>query len=299
MERWFNCKDDEAVSLGFMCYYLDHIMPEWIAASDCNFISTMSWVRQWWSLLSPKDVDGSINQSGSCDLTCHSLPIHMTAAGRSMQRAVIPSSCDRRADVGALQPSFKLSLLCNSRLRTPIYHKHLHRRILQLPSTRHQNKRALSHTHDLHTYLFLNDNQSSCSNMPVSSTRSIADSPLFRLPPELRNRIYEYAVLSPGDPMININEDNGIPEPSLLASCKTTRREAIGIFYSPSFNDVRMTIDSFHPAMVIIWARKRIVLAQQYGLKERDWGVDTAYWFAMLVEFDALAAGGTSVARQL
>lgn len=105
--------------------------------------------------------------------------------------------------------------------------------------------------------------------MLVSTAQSIADSPPFKLPPELRNRIYEYTFASLGNSII-IKQENGIPEPSLLASCKIIRREAIGIFYSPDVNDLEITIDSFHPARVTLWARKRILLKQQYGVKKRN-----------------------------
>lgn len=104
--------------------------------------------------------------------------------------------------------------------------------------------------------------------MPVSTAQSIADSPLFRLPSELRNRIYEYTFANLGN-FVTIKQENGIPEPSFFASCKTVRREAIGIFYSPDVNNLEITIDSFHPAMVTLWARKRILLKKQYGVNER------------------------------
>lgn len=127
--------------------------------------------------------------------------------------------------------------------------------------------------------------------MPITAAQPIADSSLFKLPPELRNRIYELALhtgpthlpdsgmLVPG--FLTISQETGIPEPSLLASCKTVRREGIGIFYSPDQHVLEQHIDSFHPAMPILWKRKSEALFEQYGLEEipvwwrnqgsRDW----------------------------
>jgi hypothetical protein len=50
---------------------------------------------------------------------------------------------------------------------------------------------------------------------------------LFDLAPELRNRIYQFAVSF--DDKITITKSAGFPEPPLLFTCKTIRREAIGI----------------------------------------------------------------------
>lgn len=50
---------------------------------------------------------------------------------------------------------------------------------------------------------------------------------LFRLPPELRNRIYRYLVVSIGPVQLQADRFN---EPSILATCRAIRTEAITIF---------------------------------------------------------------------
>lgn len=108
--------------------------------------------------------------------------------------------------------------------------------------------------------------------MPITAAHSVSDCALFKLPPELRNRIYEYAVAIdpdedyenlPGD--VQITRDNGIPEPSLLTACKTIRKEAIGIFYT--IHCVRLVMDSFDSTPAVLWKRKQISLSKQYDLE--------------------------------
>lgn len=57
----------------------------------------------------------------------------------------------------------------------------------------------------------------------VPSVSSALDLPepvtLFRIPPELRNRIYEYA-LHLEDGVCEVSEELGIPELALLMTCK-------------------------------------------------------------------------------
>jgi hypothetical protein len=62
-------------------------------------------------------------------------------------------------------------------------------------------------------------------------TQPESHSRLLNLPPELRNRIYEYA-LRFDNGICEVNETVGIPESALLLTCKEIRREAIGILHS-------------------------------------------------------------------
>lgn len=63
----------------------------------------------------------------------------------------------------------------------------------------------------------------------TGSESAMTDSPLMKLPPELRNRIYRYTVV--GDSKIFVTH-NGLREPELLHVCTQIRTEALGIFYS-------------------------------------------------------------------
>jgi hypothetical protein len=78
------------------------------------------------------------------------------------------------------------------------------------------------------------------STMSTIADRAVLDSPLFKLPPELRDTIWEYAVGS--DPKTTLGKDDScvpaiklfvlynVEEPTLLHVCRTIRREALGFF---------------------------------------------------------------------
>lgn len=115
--------------------------------------------------------------------------------------------------------------------------------------------------------------------MPITTAHPVADCALFKLPPELRNRIYEYGVAidpdegvgtwpeeTPGD--IKITRENGIPEPALLTTCKTDRREAIEVYYN--LHSVRLVMDSFDSTPAVLGKRKQISLSTQYDLKVQE-----------------------------
>ncbi|KAM0715308.1 hypothetical protein Q7P37_008806 [Cladosporium fusiforme] len=87
----------------------------------------------------------------------------------------------------------------------------------------------------------------------VSLPRSIAQSPLFKLPSELRNHVYNYA-LAAEDGVIRITRKEGIPEPGLLTACKFIRKEAIGVFYD--INRVSIVALDYHPAAYILFTAK-------------------------------------------
>lgn len=107
----------------------------------------------------------------------------------------------------------------------------------------------------------------------LTTAQSVANCHLFKLPPELRNRVYEYAVAvdpehTPTDLGteygIKITTKHGIPEPALLSSCKTIRREAIGIYYT--IHNMDMIIENFDSTPLLLWKRKQTSVAKQYGL---------------------------------
>jgi hypothetical protein len=94
----------------------------------------------------------------------------------------------------------------------------------------------------------------------------------MKLPPELRNRVYEYA-LRFDNGICEVNENVGIPESALLLTCKEIRREAIGIFYS--LNEVHVVLESFSPAMPILIEKKMAALYKQYRYKIEIKGLST------------------------
>jgi hypothetical protein len=85
-----------------------------------------------------------------------------------------------------------------------------------------------------------------CALAPIliSEHESIAQSPLFtKFPPEIRLQIYEYALYNPDDEgYCVVTKEDGIPEPPLLFTCKTIRKEATEIFYHRNYFILKMTL---------------------------------------------------------
>jgi len=86
----------------------------------------------------------------------------------------------------------------------------------------------------------------------------------MKLPAELRNTIYEYA-LRTDDGTIEISEQIGIPEPALLLTNKSIRAEALSIFYSQ--NIVSLLIDSYSPSVPLLIHNKQEAILSQYKFK--------------------------------
>lgn len=83
---------------------------------------------------------------------------------------------------------------------------------------------------------------------------SVADSPLFKLPPELRNMVYRYTIITDDDQIL-ITKTTGIPEPALLSACKTTRSEARAMFYLE--NKFMCEVDEYSPASPMLYIKSR------------------------------------------
>jgi hypothetical protein len=86
---------------------------------------------------------------------------------------------------------------------------------------------------------------------------------LLDLPPELRVRIYEYAVWTDGECLIT--KVGGVPEPPLLTTSKTVRREAIDVYHS--INAMRFVVISYDRATETLMFRKLGILEAKYGVK--------------------------------
>lgn len=106
-----------------------------------------------------------------------------------------------------------------------------------------------------------------------STSSSIDHSPLFKLPRELRDNIYEYAVYSEDDDGIcTVTRRRGIPEPPLLFTCNIIREEAVEVFYSVNIFRVNLLRDDLHPAAKLLLVRKQRALATKglNTLKDRS-----------------------------
>jgi hypothetical protein len=96
----------------------------------------------------------------------------------------------------------------------------------------------------------------------VTSPPSVAHSPLFKLPRELRDYIYEYAFWTPPSQR-SITKAGGIPEPALLFTCKIVRQEASLLFYGRQ--RLILVIDSYDPAVMVFWRLKKEQFTRAYG----------------------------------
>lgn len=99
---------------------------------------------------------------------------------------------------------------------------------------------------------------------PNNTTNSTASSSLMKLPAELRNTIYEYA-LRTDDGTIEISEQTGIPEPALLLTNKFIRGESLSIFYSQ--NIVSLLIESYSPSVPLLVHKKQEAVLSKYKYK--------------------------------
>ena len=114
----------------------------------------------------------------------------------------------------------------------------------------------------------------------TTSHPSVAHSPLFKLPRELRDYIYEYSFYSlytpgsDGEYRINVTKDEGIPEPALLLTCKIIREEAIMLLYGQY--RFMLIIESHDPAVMLLWNAKMVHLQRDYNLVTASQGASRA-----------------------
>ena len=86
-------------------------------------------------------------------------------------------------------------------------------------------------------------------------------SAFFNLPAELRNRIYEFVLLQEDDEAIEIGS-TGVPEPSLLLTCKQIRKEGLPIYYEENTFDIFSR--DFDSSVMLKWAeRSRLVTTEE------------------------------------
>jgi len=90
---------------------------------------------------------------------------------------------------------------------------------------------------------------------------SVANSPLFKLPPELRNMIYRYAIISNTE--LPISKSHGIPEAPLLQVNKLIRSETYELFYLE--NKFTCVVHNYDPASLMLSHRRWQALYQIPG----------------------------------
>lgn len=87
-------------------------------------------------------------------------------------------------------------------------------------------------------------------------------SPLLKLPGELRNRIYRSALLE--QPYVTVGRAAFV-EPGLLLVCHQIRREAAPIYYGE--NKFRIPAPNYDSATCLRWMAKRTALSLKYDVR--------------------------------
>lgn len=67
-------------------------------------------------------------------------------------------------------------------------------------------------------------------NPNPTTPQSVAQSPLWKLPPELRELIYKHVVSEPS--RYGVNHQYVVPEAGLLRTCKIVREEVLRLIYA-------------------------------------------------------------------
>lgn len=105
-------------------------------------------------------------------------------------------------------------------------------------------------------------NAAKVAESQTQSPSSVAESPLFKLPPELRTMIYRFALID--DEEVVVTEAGGVPEPALLSVCKNVRSETYKVFYYE--NDFCCEIQQLSPATLRLADRKATLPGLRFGV---------------------------------
>lgn len=111
--------------------------------------------------------------------------------------------------------------------------------------------------------------------------------PLFLLPPELRNRIYDFVLLS--EPQLSIDGRHKALQlppatpPGLLQTCKCIEREATAIFYGRITFWYQCTPAFLKWLHVIGERRRKLLLKIRCSQKFRD--ANAAHWYLRALHF--------------
>lgn len=88
---------------------------------------------------------------------------------------------------------------------------------------------------------------------PQTSTPST--SALLSLPPEMRNRIYRFALLHEND-ILTQTGSKPPADPAILRTCRQLRNEASGIYYQE--NDIVFEVESYDIDTYVRWTERSI-----------------------------------------
>jgi len=106
---------------------------------------------------------------------------------------------------------------------------------------------------------------------------SVAESTLFKLPPELRIMIYRFAIIT--DEAVVITESSGLQEPALLLVSKLVREESCKLFYCE--NRFSCVVEHYSLATMELTRRKNWCTDLKVGIRnfhvelhhtQRHWG---------------------------
>jgi hypothetical protein len=116
---------------------------------------------------------------------------------------------------------------------------------------------------------------------------AVANSPLWKLPPELRNMIYEYVV---GTGWVYM--DSGIPEPPVRMVSKLLRHESMPIYYQQ--NTFHQRQDEYKMAALDCMYRKAKFIQKQYKLEVDFYRTDMVPNWPDVLEYLKAVHGGTA-----
>ncbi|KAK5111965.1 hypothetical protein LTR85_011712 [Meristemomyces frigidus] len=123
-------------------------------------------------------------------------------------------------------------------------------------ATRRQQKRAMALSTGASSTCVKNK-----AAIPTAGALATQTRRFLSLPPELRNAIYEYALLGPSS--IEVNPDFKIPGP--LVACQQVRNEALGIYYK--LNTFSIVVEDCDATLLNLWTQHCCKIGQlEYDL---------------------------------
>lgn len=111
----------------------------------------------------------------------------------------------------------------------------------------------------------------------VQLQKSMAESALSKLPPELRIMIYRFTIIT--DEAVVITKSSGVQEPALLLVSKIVREESCKLFYCE--NRFSCVVEHYSPATMELARRKNRCIDLEVGIRnfhvelhhtQRHWG---------------------------
>lgn len=125
-------------------------------------------------------------------------------------------------------------------------------------------------------------------------------SALLKLPPELRNRIYEYVLISSEHVVVHTHEKHSWSAPPLLQTCRKMRDEAAGIYYGGNtFECGTILPELFVSDWLIHIGKKQQSIIRRLCINEQGFDHDEAVVaaFALREYADQLAEEGVEISE--